>query len=350
MRNITLSIKLVVCIALITLLMQLDSVQASNVKYKNEFAVICKSYSHDIEKSLLMYQSVQKHFENGKYPFYVIVPSKEIDMFVQRFKQENIKIPVFMSEESIFKNCNIPEWKIANLRKHPTRAGWMLQQVVKLCFYQTHLAQDYISFDSDIIFYKDFTRDMFYNNGILKTVATKFKNDSTARKKLHKMNSPDFEEGSRYRIYSYIKYLTGTRDDPWYNFVHGFGLWSSYILNDMFNFFQNKSWDAADLVNMVPWEMQWYGQYIETKYPNKLYPFNGEEFLTIIADSVTKEKNKNYINCIPSHGRPWTYGILNQHSNDLIYQGGNSFYCKTVNFLQNIKYKIRKIMNNTKDT
>ncbi len=47
---------------------------AENI-YKNDFALFCKSYHADLEKSLLLYQSIENH-DKSKNPFFMIIPKK----------------------------------------------------------------------------------------------------------------------------------------------------------------------------------------------------------------------------------------------------------------------------------
>lgn len=189
--------------------------------------------------------------------------------------------------------------------------GWYTQQITKLCFHKIDLADDYMTIDSDIYFLRKFDKSLFYNDGTLKTVARKLGSGSErdGYKKFYKLHRGNGEMEYRYFTSGYIKYIFNAGQLSWYDFVSSYALWSSEMLQEMEKFLKDEKFlDFADIIKLVPWEMQWYGQFVASKHPEKFFPLSTRLF-TEIADMREEDKFKK---CIPSNGWPGTYGMIYQ--------------------------------------
>jgi len=83
---------------------------AQNI-YKNDFELFCKSYHADLEKSLFLYQSIEKH-DKSKNPFFMILPKKDLALFKKSFTKllddkKIVKLPNFLTEEYVLDKCGI---------------------------------------------------------------------------------------------------------------------------------------------------------------------------------------------------------------------------------------------------
>ncbi len=345
-------IKFTCVVALLCILSGNAFAAASAVKYKNDFAFLTKSFHRDLERSLVMYKSVEKHF-NAKVPFYLVVPREDLPNFLKLYNNslknnEISQVPTFITEEEVLQKCHIPQAKINHLKAKP-RSGWLIQQVIKFCFHSTNLAKDYMSIDSDIYFTRNFTKEMLYHDSTLKTVGRILGNgsESSGQKKFNKvkkLGNVDPEQAYRYQSHSFIRYIFKGGLDPWYDFVSGFALWSSDILYQMGSYIKAElDYDFADLINLVPWEMQWYGQFVMSQNQGKFHLFKSN-FVTGIADQKEEEK---FIHCTPTQGYPGTYGIQYQpHAvgrKDLVYTAPNTAKCKVKNFFRSAGYKIKSV-------
>ncbi len=313
-------------------------------KYQNDFAIFCKSYKNDLEKSLFMYQSVEKNLKED-YPFFMVVPEKDITIFKNSFndlKKENKikKIPEFLTEEYILQKCNILD-KIKN-GTNRLKSGWSVQQMVKMCIYSTGIAKDYMTVDSDVYFIKDFDKNILYQDGVLKTVGVKIGNggEKDAMKYLSFENNGQ-ESSHKYQTHGYVKYVFKPQyaqngksiDYPWHNFISHYALWSSDIMTEMTKYvYDTMHFDIADLINITPWEMQWYGTFIESKYPDKLYlmPSN---FVTTLG---YRNEELKYWFCTPTNGYNGSYMIANQGVGKGLYIMPDTKWCKTRNFFRSI--------------
>ena len=75
----------------------------------------------------------------------VVVPNRQITAFEDILKNQAAVI----SEDKL-----LPDWPLERLRKklaHPDRAGWYLQQFLKLSFGQFSGAEEYVIWDADTV-------------------------------------------------------------------------------------------------------------------------------------------------------------------------------------------------------
>jgi hypothetical protein len=104
-------------------------------------ALYCKSYRRDIDRVEKLALSIQK-FNEDKLPFYLSVPTEDIELF----KQRNLPITDLIPDEDIF---------VAEGR------GWVQQQIVKSNFWKLDLCENYLCLDSDSYFIKPFYQHDF---------------------------------------------------------------------------------------------------------------------------------------------------------------------------------------------
>ncbi len=309
-------------------------------EYKNAFAIFCKSYHEHLDKSIFMYKSVED-YATESYPFYMIVPAKEIALFKKAFFESKFKkMPEFLTEEEILKKCGIFDKIYDDVPA--IQNGWRIQQMVKLCIHKTMLAKDYLTLDSDTYFVKNFDKSIFYHNKTLKTVGVKIANNQNkAIKELHFENNSS-ESSQKYNVYSYIRYLfkpNKTIDNwPWYDFISSYALWSSDIVAEMVNnLYNSMHFDIKDMIKIAPWEGLWYGQFIQTYYPDKLY-LMPKNFITILGYRNAELK---YWFCTPTKGYKGTYlmakneDVLTKNKDEPeIYEMPATFWCKIRNFFR----------------
>lgn len=127
-------------------------------------------------------------------------------------------------------------------------------------------------------------------------------------------NTPQFSKKSPELLipFSEIKDVLGDTSTDYNHFVSGFAMWSSDLLEELNNFIQEKyNYDFADLINISPYEMQWYGNFVFTKKKDLFLPLE-RIFAVIGQENIALNKRE----CIPTSGYPWQYGISYQHSEE----------------------------------
>lgn len=104
----------------------------------DKFAIIVKSYIPDAKRAKRCIESLQKH--NKDYiPIYLVIRKQEEDTFLKIFG--DTKVDIIYDEE---------------IATTPPMAGWLYQQIIKSQFWVTGKAENYLTVDSDVVFFKDF--------------------------------------------------------------------------------------------------------------------------------------------------------------------------------------------------
>jgi hypothetical protein len=264
--------------------------------YTYDFAFVNKSFSGDLKLSVRLYESVEKFVEPIGIPFYVVVPEKELYMFHGAFDEalasNRIKaLPILMSEEKVFNDCGPHVYD-----KATKMSGWYAQQVVKMCFAKLGIARNYMTLDSDIYFTKPFKSQTLFKNGQIRT------------------HWPHIKKGAKfphYESFSKIQAIIGGDSSiVCYWLVSHYALWSSVLLDELEKF---TSKDFADLINIVPYEMQWYAAFLYVHHNDVLHQMQSP-FSMFANKNLEKARIEAKRMCIPTSGFPWHYGISNYMS------------------------------------
>lgn len=119
---------------------------------KTNMVIMCKTYLKNLEAIKILKNSIDKH-NIDKIPFYILCPSSEIETIKSNLidGKEDYKIE-FIEEEKILGSDSLGN-------------GWLDQQIIKLKFYKTKIADFYLIIDSDSYFIKDFyVSDFMYDD------------------------------------------------------------------------------------------------------------------------------------------------------------------------------------------
>lgn len=258
-----------------------SSVEATNIKYRHELVILNKSFHRDLERSVILYKSFEKYFlDADNMPFFIVVPEKDMSLFQNKFyelksKQEIRKLPEFLADLEVLSKCGEPDLS--------GEAGWLSQQVVKLCFGSTELAKNYIMIDSDNYFTRNFDPKILFKNGVLKTFAWRISKSRIEKNKtiMVPVFNTSYQDASgniatqgisinRYDSMLFIKNLLGHRNSIFYEFVTSPFFFNSDVLYRMKKLIKKNRWhNFTYLLKMIPFEMQWYGEYV-LQYENFL--------------------------------------------------------------------------------
>lgn len=119
-------------------------------------ALYCKSYRTDVKRTLRLAQSIDK-FNVDNLPFYVSVPSSDIELFKEYLKGCSANL---IEDESIIRSNP----KIAFAQMQALHGG-ISQQIIKSEFWRLGLAQAYVCLDSDSMFIRPFDAKDFLIDG-----------------------------------------------------------------------------------------------------------------------------------------------------------------------------------------
>ncbi|WP_157064487.1 DUF6492 family protein [Rickettsia sp. MEAM1 (Bemisia tabaci)] len=284
-----------------------NNIVQEKYKYQYDFAILNKSFTRDLNRSLHLYESFEKYFVDAENtPFYVVVGKDELDLFKNAFTDKNKgaiqRMPNFMTENEVLEKCGEPDVTI--------QGNWT-QQVCKLCFGTLGIAKNYITIDSDTYFTKKFDKSVLFHGDVIKTWASKKGLEQIEADKKYKTYFPTMScklnQGiaidtklNWYDSLTFIKqFFGGNKIDENYAFVTTHQFFSSDAINRMKKFIKNKGYNFATLIFLIPFEFQWYGEYVLQHEPF----FIGEGVFSLID---------NESDCIPEEGYDVHYGVTYQ--------------------------------------
>jgi len=112
----------------------------------------CCTFRKDLKRTIKLAESIRKH-NTTKIPFYISVPTEDVDLFNEYLKSFDI---IIFDERDIFKaNPKLPIQKLYEIR------GGLRQQVIKSEFWRLGISENYLVLDSDCIFIRDFDEGDF---------------------------------------------------------------------------------------------------------------------------------------------------------------------------------------------
>lgn len=116
-------------------------------------SLFCKSYRTDLKRTLRLAKSVEK-FNADKIPFYISVPSEDLDLFADYLSGSTAKI---ISDDLIIQSN--PKHDLKTIK---ALHGGTSQQIVKSEFWRLDFSDVYLCVDSDSMFIRDFHAADFF--------------------------------------------------------------------------------------------------------------------------------------------------------------------------------------------
>lgn len=222
-----------------------------------KFVFFCKSYIGDIDRVLNLINSVKK-YNCDNIPFYLSVPSDDYMLFKSKIG-ENVNI---ICDESIYANL---------LTEHldDFSAGYINQQILKLNFWKTEIAENYLCLDSDSYFIKDFyLSDFMYNDQVPYSILYQWEEHFLNREYIHLVKD--------YYIFNLDKIkktlnIKNTR----YLTCCGFSILSAKVLKSFEeNFLKPNNLTYIDILKISPLEFSWYSQWLLKENDIEIQPKN----------------------------------------------------------------------------
>lgn len=208
----------------------------------HNLVLFCKTFIRDLDRIKTLKASVDK-FNADKIPFCIVCPEAETDIFKRQLitGKEDYELIFFTDEEVTGKELS---------KKYESK-GWVGQQFAKLLFYKKNICNFYVILDSDLYFIQNFyIKDFMYDDNTPYTSMIEEKKDSYIA------------------IQNYLK-----RKGKPYSFVRHGQVFSKTLLEDMeANLLLENNLTFEDLLEISPFEMQWYGEYYMLTRPFKLHP------------------------------------------------------------------------------
>jgi hypothetical protein len=242
---------------------KLSHIEPTGIKYQYDLAILNKSFVRDVDRSVNLYKSFEEYFVGAEHtPFFIVIPACDLELFTKKFNdaknEKEIKtLPTFFIEQDILQRCKEPDM----------HKGSVNQQLIKLCFGTLEIAKNYISLDSDNYFTKRFNPTTLFTNGVIKTASWKLNDIYIEQFNTNVVGFTDATELTNTWLNNmkFIKNFFGNHNNPkdYYSFVNSSLFISSDSIHRMKKFLADAGiYDFAHLLAIIPFEGQWYGEYV----------------------------------------------------------------------------------------
>lgn len=218
----------------------------------HDIIVFCKSYRGDLERYAVLHRSMQKHNADS-IPFYTVVPREDLSFFKDKFDNVN-----WLTDDDILNISDVGQ-------------NWIGQQLIKLNFYKTKIAKNFLLVDSDFFFIKD-----FHKTDLIFDAETPFTVISSKELFFHGLLQKDDQEyiGMLNEVLSLMgrakKYTN--RPGPEMYFMPG-PIWSSKVLEHMEeHLLKPNGFRHYDILRYCPFENNWYGEWALHSRCISIYP------------------------------------------------------------------------------
>lgn len=268
-----------------------------------ELIILNKTYIGDLKRSLNLFESIEK-YNKDNIPFVLSVPKKDYSVFRSNFPKEVL----IYTDEKILLKGGFDIKKIKKIKETKENStGWFVQQFIKLAFFNFKKCKNYITIDSDSYFIKNFyLKNFIDNDGIPYTIAEKqgfLLNDKyPLNDALGLIDHKEVKLLDAFR--EIMRCLGGDINKNKSNYyISGYAVWSSKVLGALEkNIKEKHNWTFFEMIMRAPYEMQWYGQFIELSRIIPLKPINkvfyvigtNEQYKKMIIEAVDIYVDKEF--------------------------------------------------------
>ena len=210
------------------------------------FGILVKSFREDASAAERLFGSIRR-FNSEQLPVWVVVPDVDVEMFTDIVHGIGEVIP-----ESAFEDQLVSE-PVAGVRP-----GYINQEIIKLAFWETGLAGNYLPVDSDAVFLRPFGIDDFMHSGdVPYTVLLEDRELQV---------DPDYYTThwqGREVVLRHIQQQVGLHDRRLLT-CHGHQVLSSTVLRSLHeNFLDQRGWSYARMLEEGPYEFSWYNFWLQ---------------------------------------------------------------------------------------
>lgn len=252
------------------------------MNYQNKIILLCKSYDKDLDRVKVLFESIQKH-NIDKIPFYLIIPKKDEKVFRDALGDNEY---YFSFEEDY--NFDVEQSHFS-------------QQLYKMSFYKTGIAEYYYTMDSDMYFIRDFKiTDFIADNDIPYFTIHECKDLLEYSENITGDNRlREWFKGEREKIMK----LFG-RKGKLYDYSGSAILYISSVFEQLEEIYcKSNNLTFLDLLKFCPSENTWYGEcalYLELKfYPCgpmfKTFHYSWQYQLAKNLNITEKSLSENYL-------------------------------------------------------
>ena len=228
------------------------------MNYQEKFVLFCKTYSGDYSSFRRLFRSIQRYNRDG-IPLIVSIPREDQDVFADFFRAESID---FKYDDGISEN-------LISEPLNGFSAGYINQQIVKLEFHRTGIAENYLCLDSDALFIRDFhLKDFLAEDRVPYTVLTDWEEPYWDSSRIHWIGQ--YQENIR-KIQREIDFETRHIMT-----CSGLSILSSKVLEDFYaEYLMKKGRTLVDCLSLCPYEFSWYNLWLLKRQTIPIYPVTG---------------------------------------------------------------------------
>jgi hypothetical protein len=220
------------------------------------FFLFCKSYRNDVLRTKRLCESIAS-FNRDQIPFYLSVPSQDLDLFKQTINFDNLNESGCGTFHWVTDEEIVQSHPSANLDRYIHMKGYFSQQVIKAEAWRLIGLDNYLCLDADAFFTKD-----FYLRNFIHSDSAPYTLMHDAKELLDladKFNKPFVK----------INYLADSRrlkeefgrSGQDYDFGPSPLIWSAKVWQSLEQFHLKKKnetiWEA---IERIPLEIRWYGE------------------------------------------------------------------------------------------
>lgn len=211
-----------------------------------KLAIVCKTYKGDVKPFKKLFKTLISHNADN-IPVLVSVPKSDVPMFLDIVGGQ----ATILTDESYAGDyfTKKSHWGLP--------LGYINQEICKLSFWETKIAENYLFVDSDAYFIRDFKRSDFMadaNTPYSVLVMDKDLNSEVYYK----------DYGThRLKMISKIFEAVGL-DDRRYLTCHGMTVMNTKVLSDFKkNFMEKRKYSYDKLIEISPFEYTWYNSWLQ---------------------------------------------------------------------------------------
>jgi len=217
-------------------------------------ALMLRSYGPDAAYADRLVQSFRRFNSEGLHLF-CVVPGTDVPLFAHlagddvTVMDDGQLAPMFVHEEI-----------------HGLRPGYINQEIVKLAFWETGLADNYFCVDSEAVFLRPFGfSDFMATDSVPYTVLVEDR-DLAVEPRYHREHWTTRQESIR-RIHDEVGVA-----DPILRTCHGHQIMSSEALRLLQEeFLAPRGWTYADALRFEPLEFTWYNMWLQKSHVIPIY-------------------------------------------------------------------------------
>lgn len=217
----------------------------------DRIALLLKSYAGDLAYAQRLVESFTAHNPEG-LTLHCVVPAQDVPAFAPL---AGTHVVVHAEEDLV--GDHLVSAPVGELR-----TGYANQEIVKLAFWETGLAENYFCIDSDAVILRDIrAADLMRDEHTPYTVLVE-DNDLRVEPRYYREHWVGREAAIR-RIMAEVGL-----DEPVMRTCHGHQVFSSTVLRSFRDdFLAPRGWGYADALAVSPYEFSWYAMWLQKAQP-----------------------------------------------------------------------------------